>query len=55
MSQEDYLRRQTQQQLINHPNTQKLQSHEADYFTRTTVNNEIDRVRREEEEKRRRG
>jgi len=55
MSQEDYLRRTTQQQLINNPHTQKLQDHQADYFTRTTVNNEMDRIRREEEEKRRRG
>ena len=55
MSQEDFLRRQTQQTLINHPNTQKLQSQEADHFTRITVNNEMDRIRREEEEKRRRG
>ena len=55
MSLEDYLRRTTQEQLRNNPHTQHVQPHQADYWTRTTINNEMNRIRKEEDERRRQG
>lgn len=48
----DYLREQTRIQLQNYPHTQHIRAGEADAWTRQTVNNEMDRIRAEEERKR---
>lgn len=53
MSYDEYVRRQAQQNLTNNPYTQKLESHQADAHTRDRYNAELDRLRREEDERRR--
>ena len=52
MSLEDYLREQTRKQLERAPGTPKLEDHQADYWTRSVVNSEIDRVKAEQDKKR---
>ena len=50
MSNDDWLRRQTEEQMRNHPHTPKVTDTEVrDYHDRTVINNHIDRVRRESE------
>jgi hypothetical protein len=52
MSDDDYLRRRTQEQLTNNPHTQHLTDSQASYHERTKVNNEMDRIRAEEQRRR---
>jgi hypothetical protein len=52
MSHDDFLRRTTQEHLINNPHTQKLTpEQQPDYHDRTVINNEMDRIRREQEDR----
>jgi hypothetical protein len=56
MSEEDYLRRQVQDQMRQGNDLQKVESHQVkDYWTQQVINSEIERQRQAEEERRRRG
>lgn len=48
---DDYLRQQTQIQYQNYPHTQHVRPGEADAHTRQVINNELDRLRAEQERK----
>lgn len=48
---DDYLRQQTQIQYQNYPHTQHVRVGEADAHTRQVINNELDRLRAEQERK----
>lgn len=46
MSQDDYLRRQTEEQVRQQPSTEKVTEYQVpNHHNRTVINNEIDRVR----------
>jgi len=54
MSNDDYLRQQTQNGLINNPSTEKVtESQVPNAQDRQVINNEMDRIRREQEERNR--
>lgn len=48
---DDFLRKQTQIQHQNYPHTQHVRPGEADAHTRQVINNELDRLRAEQERK----
>lgn len=53
MSNDESLRQQTQEQVRNNPHTEKVTpSQVSDDHDRNVINNEIDRVRREQEQRR---
>lgn len=55
MSNDDWLRQQTQQSIINNPSIEKPTEQQVpDYHDRTVIQNEHDRMRREDEERRNR-
>lgn len=51
MSNDDFIRRQAQINLSLNPNVTHIQSYQADIHTAQTYNNELDRLRREDEER----
>ena len=51
---EKYLRDSTREQVIANPSLPKLEVGQVGYYEREIINNEIDRVRREQEERARR-
>lgn len=54
MSYDDHLRRQTQNQFVQTPQMQNVQSYQVpDYQTALTINGELERLRREQEQKNR--
>lgn len=54
MSNDDYLRQQVQQTIINHPSAEKVtESQVPNAHDRNVINAEHERIRREEDERRR--
>ena len=51
MSYDDHLRKQAQINLSLNPNTTHVQNYQADSQTAQTYNNELDRLRKEAEER----
>ena len=50
MSNDDYLRKQAQEQLQNNPNSQNVTEQQVkNYHDRTVINNEMDRVRADQQ------